>query len=80
MLPIEVMQKAQAEFLDYNNMGASVIEISHRSKEFGEIIDRSDALLRELADIPSRASLRSITSPNSLERWLISITDAPMLL
>ena len=49
MLPIEVMHKAQAEFLDYNNMGASVIEISHRSKEFGEIIDRSDALLRELA-------------------------------
>ena len=53
MLPIEVMQKAQAEFLDYNDMGASVIEISHRSKEFGEIIDRSDALLRELANIPS---------------------------
>jgi len=53
MLPIEVMQKAQAEFLDYNNMGASVIEISHRSKEFGEIIDRSDALLKELADIPN---------------------------
>lgn len=53
MLPIEVMQKAQAEFLDYNNMGASVIEISHRSKEFGEILDRTDTLLRELANIPS---------------------------
>jgi phosphoserine aminotransferase len=53
MLPIEVMHKAQAEFLDYNNLGASVIEISHRSKEFGEILDRSDALLRELANIPS---------------------------
>lgn len=53
MLPIEVMRKAQAEFLDYNNMGASVIEISHRSKEFGEILDRTDTLLRELANIPS---------------------------
>ena len=53
MLPIEVMQKAQEEFLDYNNMGASVIEISHRSKEFDEILNRTDDLLRELANIPS---------------------------
>ena len=53
MLPIEVMKKAQEEFLDYNNMGASVIEISHRSKEFDEILNRTDDLLRELANIPS---------------------------
>lgn len=52
MLPLEVMQKAQAEFLDYNNMGASVIEISHRSKEFDAIINRADELLIELAGIP----------------------------
>ena len=52
MLPLEVMQKAQAEFLDYNNMGASVIEISHRSKEFDDIINRADELLKELAGIP----------------------------
>jgi len=52
MLPQEVMEKAQAEFLDYNNMGASVIEISHRSKEFDAIINRADELLIELADIP----------------------------
>ena len=31
MLPLEVMQQAQAEFLNYQNLGASVIEISHRS-------------------------------------------------
>jgi phosphoserine aminotransferase len=53
MLPVEVMKKAQAEFLDYNNMGASVIEISHRSKEFDAIINRADELLIELANIPS---------------------------
>jgi phosphoserine aminotransferase len=53
MLPIEVMEKAQAEFLDYKNMGASVIEISHRSKEFDEIINRTDTMLSDLANIPS---------------------------
>ncbi|MEX2470267.1 MAG: 3-phosphoserine/phosphohydroxythreonine transaminase [Pseudohongiellaceae bacterium] len=52
MLPTEVMEKAQQEFLDYNHMGASVIEISHRSAEFDEIINRTDSLLRELAAIP----------------------------
>ena len=52
MLPTEVMEKAQQEFLDYNNMGASVIEISHRSPEFDDIINRTDALLTELANIP----------------------------
>lgn len=52
MLPLEVMEKAQAEFLDYHNMGASVIEISHRSKEFDDIINRCDELLTELANIP----------------------------
>ncbi len=52
MLPLEVMEKAQAEFLDYNGMGASVIEISHRSKEFDAIINRADELLIELAGIP----------------------------
>ena len=53
MIPLEVMEKAQAEFLDYNGLGAGVIEISHRSKEFDEIINRTDELLIELAEIPS---------------------------
>lgn len=53
MLPLEVMEKAQAEFLNYQNMGASIIEISHRSKEFDEVINTCDALVTELADVPS---------------------------
>ncbi|HAJ74854.1 MAG TPA: 3-phosphoserine/phosphohydroxythreonine transaminase, partial [Gammaproteobacteria bacterium] len=52
MLPTAVMEKAQRELLDYDGMGASVIEISHRSKEFDAIINASDALLVELANIP----------------------------
>ncbi|MBM88759.1 MAG: 3-phosphoserine/phosphohydroxythreonine aminotransferase [Gammaproteobacteria bacterium] len=53
MLPTSVMQKAQQEFLNYAGMGASVIEISHRSKEFEAIINEADELLSELANIPS---------------------------
>ena len=53
MLPVPVMEKAQAEFLNYKNMGAGVIEISHRSKEFDAILNSCDSLLTELAGIPS---------------------------
>ncbi|MCR4941596.1 MAG: phosphoserine transaminase [Campylobacter sp.] len=36
-LPLEVLQKAQAEFVDFNGFGASVMEISHRSKTYEEV-------------------------------------------
>ena len=52
MLPEPVMQRAQDEFLDYRGIGASVIEISHRSRDFMDIVEVADALLRELAAIP----------------------------
>ena len=52
MLPTAVLEKAQQEFLDYDGMGASIIEISHRSKEFDAIINATDSLLIELANIP----------------------------
>lgn len=52
MLPTAVMERVQQEFLDYDGMGASVIEISHRSKEFDAIINATDSLLIELAGIP----------------------------
>ncbi len=45
MLPLPVMERIRDEFLDYRGMGASVIEISHRSKEFQAIQDEAKALL-----------------------------------
>ena len=38
MLTREVMEKAQKDFLNYNNMGAGLIEISHRSSEFEQVL------------------------------------------
>lgn len=52
MLPTPVMERVQEELLDYKGMGASVIEISHRSKEFKEIIDSADELFKELTSLP----------------------------
>lgn len=53
MLPTEVMEKAQEEFLSYQGMGASLIEISHRSPEFIKILEETDDLFRKIANIPN---------------------------
>ena len=48
MLPEEVLKKAAAEMLDYNGSGQSVMEMSHRSKVYDEIIKGAEALVREI--------------------------------
>jgi phosphoserine aminotransferase len=50
-LPLPVLEHAQRELLSLPGVGASVLEISHRSKTFIEIMDRAEADLRELLGI-----------------------------
>lgn len=52
MLPIPVMQRIRDEFLDFQGMGVSIIEISHRSKEFDAVLNHCDELVREIATLP----------------------------
>lgn len=52
MLPEPVMRKIQQEWLDYQGMGVSVIEVSHRAKEFVAILEEAQALFRELTGLP----------------------------
>lgn len=52
VLPEEVLQEAAAEMLDYKGTGMSVMEMSHRSKAFEDIIHTAEADLRELLHIP----------------------------
>ena len=52
MLPQPVLEKAAAEMLDYEGSGQSVMEMSHRSKIYGTIIEGAEALLREVMNIP----------------------------
>lgn len=47
-LPEAVMQKAQSEFLDWNNTGCSVMELSHRSKEFIAVYDSAISSVKQL--------------------------------
>ena len=52
MLPEEVLNEAAADMLDYHGCGMSVMEMSHRSKNYQAIIDEAEADLRKLIGIP----------------------------
>ncbi len=51
-LPLAVLQRIREELLDYRGTGMSVMEMSHRSAEFEEIIARAEQNLRKLMGIP----------------------------
>ncbi len=52
VLPVEVLQEAADEMLDYRGTGMSVMEMSHRSKAYEAIIQEAEKDLRELMNIP----------------------------
>lgn len=52
VLPEEVLKQAREEMLDWQGSGMSVMEMSHRGKEFMSIADKAESALRELANIP----------------------------
>ncbi len=52
MLPREVVEQTAAAVLDYDGMGLSLMELSHRSAEFKPILDEARILLKELLDVP----------------------------
>lgn len=67
MLPEEVMRKAQTEFLDWKNTGMSVMEVSHRSKEFMELAHKMEADLREVMHIPDNYKVLFVHGGASLQ-------------
>ncbi|MBQ0724763.1 MAG: 3-phosphoserine/phosphohydroxythreonine transaminase [Cycloclasticus sp.] len=52
-VPLEVLQKAQSEMLDWHGSGMSVMEMSHRGKDYISIAEKAEADVRELMNIPS---------------------------
>ncbi|VAX31534.1 Phosphoserine aminotransferase [hydrothermal vent metagenome] len=52
MLPVEVLEQASTEMVDWHGTGMSVMEMSHRGKEFTSIAEKAEADLREILTIP----------------------------
>lgn len=52
MVPVEVLERAQSEMLDWRGSGMSVMEMSHRGKEYMSIAQQAEADLREILSVP----------------------------
>lgn len=67
ILPQEVLQQASDSVKDFNNLGLSLIEISHRSKDFVEVMDKAVALVKELLNVPEGYSVIFLQGGASLQ-------------
>lgn len=66
-LPKEVLEKAAAEMMDYQGCGMSVMELSHRGKEFSNIIEQAETQLREIMSIPKEYKILFLQGGASLQ-------------
>lgn len=71
VLPEDVLREASEDMLDYRGTGMSVMEMSHRSCSFQEIIDQAEADLRELAGIPDNYRVLFLQGGASLQFAMI---------
>jgi phosphoserine aminotransferase len=70
-LPLPVLEKAQAELLDFNGNGMSLMEMSHRSRGFAEVIEAAQANVRKLMDVPDDYAVLFLQGGASLQFAMI---------
>jgi phosphoserine aminotransferase len=71
ILPREVIEKTSQAVLDFNGSGLSILEISHRSKDFQAVIDEAVALFKELLNIPEGYSVLFLGSGASMQFCMV---------
>lgn len=67
MLPVPVLEKARDQIMNYEGSGMSVMEMSHRSKVYDDIIKSAEALLREVMNIPDNYKVLFLQGGASLQ-------------
>jgi phosphoserine aminotransferase len=81
VLPLPVLERAASEMQDTNGPGQPVMEMSHRSKDFKPIIEKTEALLRELMGIPANYKVLFLQGGASLQFSMVPLNlaagDAP---
>ena len=73
MLPVEVLENVQKDLLNYDGSGQSVMEMSHRSKEYKKIIEDAEANLRELMNIPDNYKVLFVQGGGTLQFAMIPL-------
>ena len=73
VMPVPVLEKARDEMLSVNGIGMSVMEISHRSKHFGEILASAENGLRELLRVPANYKILFLQGGASMQFSMVPI-------
>src|SRR5678815_4662817 len=77
VLPVPVLEQAQRDMLSLPGVGMSVMEISHRSKTFDEIINSAESGLRELMGIPNNYHVLFLQGGASLQFSMVPMNLLP---
>ena len=77
VLPVEVLEEAQRDLLALPGVGMSILEISHRSKAFDEVIEGCEADLRALAGIPPNYHVLFLQGGASLQFSMVPMNLLP---
>jgi len=72
-LPLPALKKAKEELLDFNGTGMSIMEISHRSKEYDAIHQESKDLVRKLMNIPDEYKILWLQGGASTQFWMVPL-------
>jgi phosphoserine aminotransferase len=78
ILPQDVLKKASDSLLNFDNLGLSLIEISHRSKSFVEVMDKAKSLVKELLAVPESHEILFLQGGASLEFLMATLNFLPL--
>ncbi|HHX61880.1 MAG TPA: 3-phosphoserine/phosphohydroxythreonine transaminase [Epulopiscium sp.] len=73
VLPVDVLKEAQKELVTYGTSGMSVMEMSHRSKDYEAIINKTEATLREIMGIPDNYKVLFLQGGASLQFSMVPL-------
>lgn len=76
-LPLDVLQQAQAELLNFNNTGMSILEISHRSKPYEQVNAEAEANLKELLGLGENYRVLFLQGGASLQFAMVPLNFLP---
>ena len=77
VLPVEVLEEAQRDLIALPGVGMSILEISHRSKPFDDVIEGCEADLRALAAIPANYHVLFLQGGASLQFSMVPMNLLP---
>lgn len=76
-LPVPVLEKARDELLSLNGLGMGVMEISHRSKAFADVLDRAESGLRNLLAVPQNYRILFLQGGASMQFAMVPMNFLP---